>query len=98
MKDYYGVLQVSPSAEQEVIEAAYRRLARKYRPDVYSGPEAASRMRELNEAYEVFGGQTPRKSPSESRFQIRKGLIFWWRRGRIELPVQKKAALNILQA
>ena len=55
MKDYYAILQVSPSAEQEVIEAAYRRLARKYHPDVYSGPDAAHRMRELNEAYEILG-------------------------------------------
>ena len=59
MKDYFGILQVSPDAEQEVIEAAYRQLARKYHPDVYSGPDAAQRMRELNEAYEVLGD--PRK-------------------------------------
>ena len=56
MKDYYDILQVSPNAEQEVIEVAYRRLARKYHPDVYSGPDAADRMRELNEAYEVLSG------------------------------------------
>ena len=55
MKDYYDILQVSRNAEQEVIEAAYRRLARKYHPDVHSGPDAALRMRELNEAYEVLG-------------------------------------------
>ena len=55
MKDYYEILQVSPDAEQEVVEAAYRRLARKYHPDVNRGPAAADRMRELNEAYEVLG-------------------------------------------
>jgi len=55
VKDYYEILQVSPNAEQEVIEAAYRRLARKYHPDVYSGPDVAHRMRELNEAYGVLG-------------------------------------------
>jgi DnaJ-class molecular chaperone len=33
-KDYYKILQVDPSAEQEVIEAAYRRLARMYHPDI----------------------------------------------------------------
>ena len=37
-------------------------------------------------------------NPTKKPFRVRKGLIFWWRRGRIELPVQKKAALNILQA
>jgi protein-disulfide isomerase len=54
-RNYYTVLQVSPNAEQEVIEAAYKRLARKYHPDVYSGADGADRMRELNEAYEVLG-------------------------------------------
>jgi len=52
--DYYEILQVSPSAEQEVIEAAYRRLARKYHPDVNPDPAAAQRMRLLNEAFEVL--------------------------------------------
>ena len=60
MKDYYDILQVSPNAEQEVIEAAYRRLARKYHPDVNRDPNAADRMRELNEAYEVLGGASRR--------------------------------------
>jgi len=60
MKDYYDILQVSPNAEQEVIDAAYRRLARKYHPDVYSGSDAADRMREFNEAHEVLGDRRRR--------------------------------------
>jgi len=52
--DYYEILQVHPSAEWEVIEAAYRRLARKYHPDVNKDVEAEQRMRELNAAYEVL--------------------------------------------
>src|SRR5215207_5921046 len=53
-ENLYEVLQVSPNAEPEVIEAAYRRLARKYHPDVSSSPIAAERMRELAAAYEVL--------------------------------------------
>jgi len=53
--DYYKVLQVDPHAEQEVIDAAYRRLARKYHPDVYKGPDHDKRMRDFNLAYEVLG-------------------------------------------
>ncbi|HJX61232.1 MAG TPA: thioredoxin domain-containing protein [Dehalococcoidia bacterium] len=53
-RNYYTVLQISPNAEQEVIEAAYKRLARKYDPEVYSGADGADRLRELNEAYEVL--------------------------------------------
>src|SRR3989304_2029900 len=38
--DHYKVLQVDPEAEAEVVQAAYRRLARKYHPDVAESPEA----------------------------------------------------------
>ena len=51
LESHYAVLQVDPAAEQEVIEAAYRRLSRKYHPDVNSSPEASERMRAINQAY-----------------------------------------------
>jgi curved DNA-binding protein CbpA len=53
--DPYKTLQVDPEAEDEVIAAAYRRLARKYHPDVNSGPEVAARMAAINAAWEVIG-------------------------------------------
>jgi hypothetical protein len=59
--DYYKILQVDPLAEEEVIVAAYRGLARKYHPDVYSGPDAAERMRELNLAYSIVGNAAKRR-------------------------------------
>ncbi len=59
--DYYKILQVDPLAEEEVIVAAYRGLARKYHPDVYSGPDAAERMRELNLAYSIVGNADKRR-------------------------------------
>jgi hypothetical protein len=43
----YQVLQVDPAADQDVIEAAFKRLALKSHPDRHDGPEAADRMREL---------------------------------------------------
>lgn len=60
MKDYYQILQVVPQAEPEVIEAAYRRLMRKYHPDVLpldeqSSEQAVRKAQELNEAYEILG-------------------------------------------
>jgi hypothetical protein len=51
---YYQVLQVDPSADAEVIEAAYRRLALKYHPDTSSDSEASQRMREIIEARECL--------------------------------------------
>ncbi len=57
MQNYYEVLQVLRSAEQEVIKAAYRTLARRYHPDSFEGDKAFanSRMQAINEAYEVLG-------------------------------------------
>jgi curved DNA-binding protein CbpA len=52
--DPYKVLQVDSEAEDEVIQAAYRRLAQKYHPDVATGPEAATRMAAINTAWEIL--------------------------------------------
>lgn len=53
-KDYYAILNVDRAASQEDIKRAYRKLARKYHPDVSKEPEAETRFKELNEAYEVL--------------------------------------------
>ncbi|MDD5472708.1 MAG: DnaJ domain-containing protein [Candidatus Methanoperedens sp.] len=60
-KDYYEILQVHPQAEPEVIEAAWRRLARKYHPDVNKSQNAEERMKEINIAYEILGNPERRK-------------------------------------
>ena len=49
--DYYELLQVSPKADPEIIEAAYRRLALKYHPDHNPSPEAVRKMQAINAAY-----------------------------------------------
>ena len=70
-RDYYDVLGVSRTAAADEIKKAYRRLARQYHPDINKEPEAETRFKEINEAYEVlsddqkramydrFGHQTP---------------------------------------
>ena len=58
--DYYSILQVARHADAEVIEAAYRRLARKYHPDLHPGAEATERMKRLNEAYDTLSDPTKR--------------------------------------
>jgi curved DNA-binding protein CbpA len=65
--DPYKVLQVDPEAEDEVIAAAYRRLARKYHPDVGGGAEAAARMIALNAAWELIGDPARRAAFERQR-------------------------------
>jgi curved DNA-binding protein len=53
-KDYYNILAVNRDANKDEIKKAYRRLARKYHPDVSKDPHAETRFKELGEAYEVL--------------------------------------------
>ncbi len=53
-RDYYEILGVSRDADKEEIKIAYRRLARKYHPDVNKEPGAEERFKEINRAYEVL--------------------------------------------
>lgn len=52
--DLYETLQVSPNAEQEIIDGAYIRLSKKYHPDVSKTPDATERMKQINVAYEII--------------------------------------------
>ena len=53
-KDYYAILGVGREATAEEIKKAYRRLARRYHPDVSKEKDATERMKEVNEAYAVL--------------------------------------------
>jgi hypothetical protein len=52
-KDYYATLGVGKNATQEELQRAYRKLARKYHPDVNKEPGAEEKFKEIGEAYEV---------------------------------------------
>jgi len=67
--DPYKVLQVDSEAEVEVIEAAYRRLARKYHPDVSPDPESQARMVRINQAWELL--RDPIKRAAVDRARVR---------------------------
>jgi curved DNA-binding protein len=61
-KDYYQILGVNKTATQEDIKKAFRKLARKYHPDVNQGnKEAEARFKEVNEAYEVLSDPEKRQ-------------------------------------
>jgi len=59
--DYYNVLGVDRSASKEEITKAYKRLARKYHPDLNKGAGSEDKFKELNEAYEVLKDPEKRK-------------------------------------
>lgn len=59
--DCYSILGVPAAATTEEIRAAYRRLARQYHPDLNSGPEAETRMKEINHAYATLSDPQRRR-------------------------------------
>ncbi|MCA9664688.1 MAG: J domain-containing protein [Myxococcales bacterium] len=60
--DHYNILGVPPTATQEQIKAAYRRLALRHHPDKNPSPEAAERFRRCTEAYNVLSDESRRAS------------------------------------
>jgi DnaJ-class molecular chaperone len=60
-KDYYRILGVARDADDKTIKSAYRKLARKYHPDVAKGKDAGERFREVTEAYEVLSDPEKRR-------------------------------------
>ena len=60
-KDYYDILGVSRDADASAIKSAYRKLARKYHPDVNKTKEAEEKFKDINEAYEVLSDKNKRQ-------------------------------------
>lgn len=60
-KDYYKLLGVERDTSQADLKKAYRKLARKYHPDVSKEADAEARFKEVNEAYEVLGDEKKRE-------------------------------------
>jgi DnaJ-class molecular chaperone len=60
-RDYYEVLGVDRGADEDEIKRAYRKLARKYHPDVNKAEDASSKFREATEAYDVLTNPDKRK-------------------------------------
>lgn len=62
-KNLYAILEISSSANETVIKAAYRKLARKYHPDLNSGDESCvEKFKEITEAYEILSDSKTKKN------------------------------------
>lgn len=72
-KDHYDILGISPSADDEVIAAAYRALAKKYHPDTgtHGGTASTERFREIQDAYQVLGNARARADYDKERHEAR---------------------------
>lgn len=60
-KNYYEILGVQPDSAFSEIKSAYRRLARKYHPDVNKAPESVQKFKDISEAYETLSDEVKRK-------------------------------------
>lgn len=90
-KDYYAALGVEPDADEKAIKTAYRKLARKYHPDVSKEPDAEAKFKDVSEAYEVLKSPEKRAEYDELRRYGPQGPQFeappgWQPRGGFDGP------------
>lgn len=76
-KDYYKILGVEPTADDKTIKAAYRKLARKYHPDVSKEKDAEEKFKDASEAYEALKSADKRAEYDDLRKygQDRKSVV-----------------------
>jgi len=75
-KDYYKILNIEPDADLKKIKTAYRKLARKYHPDVSAEKEAENKFKEVAEAYAALKDPEKRAEYDELRKYGQKGQRF----------------------
>ena len=65
MKNYYEILEVDRKASPEVIDKAYKTLAKKYHPDLQNNSNSQNKMQQINEAYEILSNDFKRREFDE---------------------------------
>lgn len=90
-KNYYDVLGVDSTATTDELKSAYRKLARKYHPDI-AGEDGVEKFKEITEAYETLSDETKRK-----RYDILRG-IFNYNKSTTDKTTQREAQKAYNQA
>ena len=90
LKDYYAILGVQPTDDLKTIKTAYRRLARKYHPDVSKESDAEAKFKDLAEAWEVLKDEQ-RRAEYDQLWQHRNDPGFG--RQRLNPPIEEPATL-----
>ena len=75
-RDYYEVLGLSKGASEDDIKKAYRKLAKQYHPDINKSPDAETKFKEINEAYEVLSDSQKRATYDQFGFAGMDGANF----------------------
>jgi curved DNA-binding protein CbpA len=84
-RTHYDVMMLSPAADGRLVTVVYRHLAKRYHPDLDPSPEAAARMAELNDAYEVLGDRERR-----ARYDATLGIETRHPAGAARVPAQPR--------
>ncbi len=90
-KNYYEILEVESDVSSDELKSAYRKLARKYHPDI-AGEAGVEKFKEIIEAYETLSDETKRK-----RYDILRG-IFKYNKSTTDRTTQKEAQKAYRQA
>lgn len=69
-QNYYEILGVSTKASSSDIKKAFRKLAKKYHPDVNSDPQSLELFQKINEAYEVLSDEKARRDYDEFELDL----------------------------
>ena len=94
--DPYAVLQVVPTADQEVVHAAFKALALKYHPDHDATRRAATKMADLNRAYAILRDERSRAAHDRSQRRVVAGVSVAAPRATSEPPPARPSAGSVL--